>query len=227
MADIDYTTEDYIWQLANDQDFDVRRNAAFRLGRERDERVVQPLLNAINDADEAVRVRVVEALGTRDEKIVIQPVIDTLKNDDSHDVRRIAARSLGYIGDTQGLQPLIDAFADSAPEVRAQVAESLGEFKDEAAAQALVNAFLHDDDSNVIHFAKQSLSHLGSLAVVDALLVALEEQEKPELITDIMEVLAQIGDARALTPIEAYVDHEDEGVATMSDWAVSLLKKAR
>lgn len=226
MAEIDFTTEDYIWQLANDKDFDVRRNAAFRLGRERDERVVQPLLNAINDENESVRVRVVEALGTRDEKVVIQPVIKALQNDDNSDVRRIAARSLGYIGDEQGLEPLIDALCDTAPEVRAQAAESLETFKQQSAAQALITAFLQDEDSNVIHFAKQSLSNLGSTDVVDALLIALENHKKPELLADIIEVLAQIKDTRALNPIEAYVGHKDDGVASMAEWAISILKKA-
>ena len=93
----DFTTEDFIWQLKNSKDPDERLYAAFKLGREREAIVIEPLIEASDDPDATVRVRVAEALGTRTESEVVPAIIKLIQDDDPI-VRRTAADSLGSKG---------------------------------------------------------------------------------------------------------------------------------
>lgn len=223
MTEFDLTTQDYIERLKNDPKPDVRRNSAFRLGRDRSPTVVEPLLDALNDTDETVRVRVAEALGTRDEAQVVPPLLTTLANDADADVRRTAAKSLGYIADERAVDGLIAALDDDNADVRASAAEALGNFTLENVAAPLVKIFLHDDDDNTRYFAKQSLTTVKSPAIVTALLDNLQSQTDAKLIMELVEVLAQIGDSRALSAIQALTSHEDDDVQATAEWAVGVL----
>lgn len=217
------TTEDFIWQLKNSKDPDERLYAAFKLGREREKIVVQPLIDAVHDADIAVRARVIEALGTRIEPEVVPPLIHALKDADVL-VRRTAAKSLGYIKDTRAVAPLCDLLNDADETVRSQVAEALGHIPSSAAAEPLVALFLHDKDANVRYFAKQSLSTIGTPTVVEALLDSLKNETDLDAIVDVIEVLGLIGDSRAENALKALAAHEDDGIQKMAEWALKSLK---
>lgn len=218
----DLTIDDYIQQLSAPE-ASVRANAAFILGRQRDGRVVQPLLDTLADPDPQVRLRVAEALGTRDEPEVVPPLIGVLQQDGEQAVRRVAARSLGYIGDTRATQPLIAALDDAEAQVRSQAAEALGSLGDAAAIDPLLRTLIEDQDENAQYFAKQSLLQLGS-GVLDRVVAALPTQTNPGILGDLIEVLGQLNDPRAVPAIQPYAAHDDAGLQATAEWALSVLK---
>ncbi len=83
--------------LKHKKDSRVRAKAVEALGKIRDARVVEPLMQALNDEHWDVRRKAAWALGNMGE-IAVEPLIQAL-NDEHWDVRRKAAWALGNIGD--------------------------------------------------------------------------------------------------------------------------------
>jgi len=218
----DFTTEDFIWQLKNSKDPDERLYAAFKLGRDKQPIVIQPLIEASGDEEFTVRVRAAEALGTREEADEVLPTLFKLLTDDNAIVRRTAADSLGNVGDANAVHALCDALNDADDTVRSHVAEALGEIASDDSAKALVQAFLHDADYNVRYFAKQSLGKVGS-AAVDALVDVIQETSDPDLLIEICEILANLADVRSKPALQALSEHENEQVAEMAVWALKRI----
>jgi HEAT repeat protein len=218
----DFSTEDFIWQLKNSKDPDERLFAAFKLGRERDSTVIKPLIEASNDPEMDVRVRVAEALGTRTETEVV-PALIKLMQDTAPSVRCTAAISLGHVGDIRAVPSLCTALQDEDDTVRSHAAEALGEFHRDESSHALVAAFIHDPDSNVHYFAKQSLSKVGQ-TTLEALLDALHHNNDPGLLIDICEILGTLADERSISALQTLLVHEDEAVSEMASWALKRIE---
>lgn len=218
----DFTTEDFIWQLKNSKDPDERLYAAFKLGRDKQTIVIQPLIEASEDEEFTVRVRVAEALGTREESDPVLQTLFKLLKDDNITVRRTAADSLGNVGDIRAVSALCDALDDEDDTVRSHTAEALGKIADDDSAKALVNAFLHDEDYNVRYFAKQSLGKVGKVAV-DALVEVIQEMDDFDLLIEICEILGNLADSRSKPALQALTGHENEQVAEMATWALKRI----
>ena len=218
-------TEQFILRLKNETDVRRRRDAAWRLGRVReDKRVIPALLAASDDADEGVRVRVMEALGTQKDPAVLPALIQGL-NDEAHDVRARAVQSLGFIGDRTAIEPLLPLLNDENAVVRGYVADTLGKLHAEVAINDLLNAFLVDDSREVQHFAAESLKAIGGENVLGALLTALKTQEHPSIIQEMLEIIAALQLPGALADIQPFTEYEDTGVSETAKWAVNILKK--
>lgn len=220
------TLEDFIFRLQHDPDPEVRRNAAWLLGRQRDQRINEPLLAAIDDDNASVRVRVAEALGTIKDDQRVTPALIALLGDADTDVRARAARSLGFLADARALQPLQQLLTDAEVAVRAEVAEALGQgaLRDESSIDALLRCLIEDADRNTRHYAAQSLVNIGTEPVVSALIAALKQYDDDAgILIDLIEVLGKIGDSAATDALAQLQQHTDEDVQTMANWALSVL----
>lgn len=109
-----------------DQDEDIRRDAAWMLGNIGDERAIPALSEALKDPDEDVRFHVARNLGKFGEPAV-PFLLDALKDPDEH-VRRYAAWILGTIGDNRAIPALKNALNDSSEYVRKGVEQALKRF---------------------------------------------------------------------------------------------------
>jgi HEAT repeat protein len=219
----DYSLEETIWQLQKSQKADERIFAAFRLGRDRDPRVVTPLIAALRDPDAGVRARAAEALGTREEAHVVSALLMCLDDEDI-EVRRVTIQSLGRIGQESALEALLTLLDDDDATLRAQTAEALGNLPMHLTAQALVHAFIHDPETQVQTAAKQSIAHAGNLDAVHALLAYLPQAENDApLLIDILEVLGTIGEREGREQISTFQQHTDEGVRAMAAWTLSKI----
>jgi HEAT repeat protein len=223
MTDAEPTLEDYIAWM-RDPDPDVRRNAAWVLGRQRDIRIVEPLLAAVNDEDADVRVRVMEALGNVKDARVIAPLMTALGHDSDAEVRACAARSLGNSEDPQAVDSLIGGLADSDGLVRTASAGALGAIPDARAIQPLVTALLRDADNDVLDQAAKSLVQIGGEQTVTALIESIDQAETPGVLIYIIETLGQLYDRRAVEPLTALLDHPDDGVRETVRWALKQLE---
>lgn len=221
MAD-EPTLEVYIGWL-KDADPDVRRNAAWTLGRQRDPRLVEPLINALHDDVADVRVRVVESLGNFKDERVVTALLDTLQSDADAEVRAYAAQSLARLPDAQAVEPLIAALDDDESLVRAAVAGALGAIHDPRAVGPLVSLLSGDADHDVRYYAAKSLSAIGGAVTVDALLAALKTATDTDVILRIVELLGQLVDSRAIEPLKALRDHHDEDIRETAQWALKQL----
>jgi len=140
------------------KDPEVRKNAAEALGKIKDPRAVEPLIEALKDKDFRVRWNAAEALGEIGDPKAVKPLIAALKDKDST-VRLYAAEALGKIKDPRAVEPLITALKDEYSEVRWHAAWSLGEIQDPRAVEPLIEA-LKDEDSGVRLSAAWSLEKI-------------------------------------------------------------------
>lgn len=218
-----YSLEETIRQLQTSPKPEERLFAAFRLGRDRDPRVVAPLIAALHDPDAAVRTRAAEALGTRTEAQVV-PALIAMLQDEEIEVRRVAIQSLGRIGHESALDDLLTMLHDDDASLRAQAAEALGNFPDHLTAAALVKAFIEDADTQVQTSARQSIAHAGNQSAALALLAHVPAaQNDTPLLVDMLEVLGLIADRAALDAVLPLQDHADETVRAMAAWAVQQM----
>jgi len=107
----------------------VRLGAVEALGKTRDERAVESLIDALRDEEEDVRDSAAETLGKTKDGRVVQPLIEALYNDDSN-IRSEAAKELAKIGDERAVEPLIEAFKNYYESFRSEVIGDFGERKE-------------------------------------------------------------------------------------------------
>jgi len=213
----DPTLDDFIAMLKSDNP-DERRNAAWMLGRQRDILCVPPLIHALNDPDHDVRLRVAEALGNLRDERAVMPLITAL-GDDSEEIRAQVIQALGKQHDYRALPSIIPFLNDTNTQLRASAAQALIDMPDPSALPALLHTFLTDSEHLVQYLSRQALSKIGGESLLNALLLELNGDHSAGVIIEIIEILAGLGDARALPAIEKLTTHDDNFVRETAVWA--------
>ena len=108
-----------------EDDVNLKNLAAKALAKIGDKNAIDALLDALKSDSEDERKITVEALSFSRETRVITALISILKEDSDRDVRRIAATSLGRIGDNRALGALIESLNDTDSGVQANVINAL------------------------------------------------------------------------------------------------------
>jgi hypothetical protein len=129
------------------KDWNVRWDAARRLRRLKDSRVIPLLLRALPDESWIVRGEIAGALGELGDARLTPQLIAILTGSQTY-LRVYAAMILGKLKDPRAVMPLTQALADSHWFGRAQAAWALGEIGDRRALGPLTQT-LHDLDSSV------------------------------------------------------------------------------
>ncbi len=198
-------------KLLGDEEESVRRAVAEALGKLGDKRAVEPLLALFWDEDAELRSaarEAVEKLGVTETQIV-DANISALKSE-SKGARRDAVEALGELGDKRAVEPLIGLFGDKDSEVRRAAAESLGELGDPRAVEPLM-ALFWDEDAEVRSVAREAVEKLGATReqLVDANISALKSNsdDAPRSRFDAVESLGELGDKRAIQPLEDFFSH--------------------
>ena len=178
------------------------------------------------------------------------PDLVRLTQDRSEDVRRVAARALGRMGDPRGVRALIsaleepralsqgtvglamvrmgpaaapglrEALGSDDPSVRAMAADVLGHLGDTDAVPRLMDR-LHDDEVNVRLAAAAALRRIGSPQARPALAhTALSDQE-PAVRALAVSALAVLGPAFALGTLSEALGDVDHRVARAAAGALA------
>lgn len=112
-------------RLLKDPDPLVRSQAARALGSVKSREAVPYLIEALKDTHAVVRWDACEALAALHDPAAVDPLMGVLKADDSTDVRRAAARTLGTFAEPRVLAPLAAATGDLDRGVAKSAANSL------------------------------------------------------------------------------------------------------
>jgi len=150
------------------------------------------------------------------QKEEIQEAIKQLKDSDEK-IRSQAALSLGWVGEGEVLNPLIEVLKnDISPKVRANAAMSLGQLNNENAIQSLIAA-LSDKDAFVRGMIVYSLGLLKAKEAINPLIMILETDPDKEARMAAADSLAQIGDEKAIKHlVKAYVNDMEDSVKSES-----------
>ena len=176
-----------VQSLHNSTDPNVRQYAAYLLGKTRNPRAIQPLVEALGDFDKSVREQSMLAL-TEIGKAAIEPLSAAMK-EPKWETRYRAAEALGKIADEKAIKPLIQALKDNRDHVRYMATKGLREIGDSDAIDPMI-ILLKDENRYVRMMAARALSAIGGKKVHDALKKALEaetDDKVKEAITEAMQ----------------------------------------
>lgn len=166
---------------------EIRRAAAYALGKLGDQQAVDLLREALYDDHAGVRREaldsliqleaveaLIEALSHPDEDIrrsavwavydlkypqALEPLIGLLK-DESDSIRQVTCFALGDLGDARAVQPLIEVLSDTDKYVRKAAVEALGDIGDPRAIEPLKALLTTEQDQDVIESIESALRHL-------------------------------------------------------------------
>jgi hypothetical protein len=120
--------------LTNGTQTAARLEAAKVLSARRDPRALAPLVAALADANRDVRWAALEALGALGDRRAVPALVEYLKRPEAYRWgKRLAAASLGALGDPAALEPLLGLLGDEDPFARRAAALSLLRLGDRAA----------------------------------------------------------------------------------------------
>jgi HEAT repeat protein len=152
----------------------VRQYAAYLLGKAKNPRAIQPLVESLADFDKSVREQAMLALSSIG-KAAVGSLAEAMK-EPKWETRYRAAEALGKIADEKAVKPLIAGLRDSRDHVRYMAAKSLHEIGDSDAVEPLI-ILLKDENTYVRTMAVHALGALGGKTVKAALTKALESEE--------------------------------------------------
>jgi HEAT repeat protein len=165
--------EGLVKALTDSTDPQVRQYAAYLLGKAKNPRAIQPLIEAMADFDKAVREQATLALSSIG-KAAVDQLSDALK-EPKWETRYRAAEALGRIADDKAVKPLIKALKDNRDHVRYMAAKGLRELGDSDAIEPLI-ILLRDENVYVRTMAVRALGTIGGSKATDALRAALEKE---------------------------------------------------
>jgi HEAT repeat protein len=178
--------EDLVHALRDSTDPMVRQYAAYLLGKAKNPRAIQPLVEALGDFDKSVREQATLALSAIG-KAAIAPLSAAMK-EPKWETRYRAAEALGKIADEKAVQPLIQALKDNRDHVRYMAAKGLREFGNSEAVDPMI-ILLKDENKYVRMMAIRALGAIGGKKVHDALKQALEAESDEKVKESITEAM--------------------------------------
>lgn len=195
-------------QALQDEDWEVRKQAAWALGEMKDPSIVVYLTKAILDESNwQVREQLANSLGNMEDDRAVTALASIVTNDENWRVRMEAAQALGDIGSSKAIDALSKASSDANREVRREAVYALGEIHDTKAVEALILS-LKDVDWEIRRRAAWSLGEIESHEAVEPLILALKD-EHPEVRVEAVEALSQINDYRAVESLTAILSDEN------------------
>jgi HEAT repeat protein len=206
-----------------DDKIEVRRAAIEQLRAIGDRRAVVPLVAAFGDNSQEVRKAAVQAVGRLGDKAAV-PALMRLLADPVVEVRGLAISALGELGAVEAVDDLV-AIVTSGSDAAPRAAFALGQIArggDAEAAPEAVRALVSAlADATQRPGAIEGLRTAGTVAV--APLVAHLDGRLPGDPRSAVELLAELGDARATEALVAELERGRVAVATV----VSALARTR
>ncbi|MDD1700951.1 MAG: HEAT repeat domain-containing protein [Methanoregula sp.] len=178
--------EELVHLLRDSTDPMVRQYAAYLLGKAKNPRAIQPLIEALGDFDKSVREQATLALSAIG-KAAIEPLSAVMK-EPQWETRYRAAEALGKIADEKAIKPLIKALKDNRDHVRYMAAKGLREIGNSEAIEPMI-ILLKDENRYVRIMAVRALGAIGGHNAKEALKKALESENDEKVKEAIKEAM--------------------------------------
>ena len=194
----DKLTVELLIKTLKDKRVWVRDEATYLLSEIGDERAVEPLMEVIDTGHSEYARRGLRRLAdTR----AAEPYIKALKSPDP-DVRRIAARTLGFLQDKRAIEPLMEASQDDDRKVRYSAMFALGSFNDQGTIELSIRALKHQD-SDIRFVAAYNLGRFQDKRAVEPLIEALQD-DSGKVQYQAAKSLGELGEKSAIEPLYSY-----------------------
>ncbi|MBP2133907.1 HEAT repeat protein [Methanomicrobium sp. W14] len=128
------------------------------------DRAIQGLIKSLKDGNTGTKIIAAQSLGKIPEKVTIDALCETLYKEEIPEVRKVAAESLGFMGDHRSVDALIFASKEDNPAVKSAAIRSLGYINDSKAVKPLINV-LEEGNEQVNRLAVESLKSFGKDAI--------------------------------------------------------------
>jgi HEAT repeat protein len=204
---------------------EVRYEAARKLGDLKDERAVQPLINALPDDNAKVQYAAFSALIKIGAAEAAQPMIEMLLTEPNCRLWDLLKLNVGMRlrngllnmierGD-QRVSDRLSAAIENEPldtEQRAFIVRLLGRTADTRQVEPLIETLI--SDSQIMQgAAAEALGWIGDSRAISPLLLFLSEGEPSDALRELAaEALGRIGDTRAVEPLIAALEDSNEWV---------------
>jgi HEAT repeat protein len=209
----------YLLKALDNEQWEVRRNAAWTLGEIRDPSSIDPLVSKLTDESIFVRMTVMRSLGKIGGSRANESLIKCL-NDEIELVRQVAAEVLGQFHNAATVKALVNELDDGSL-VDHHAAESLKKIRSQIVIELLVPK-LTDEKYFVRSYAADILGDRGDTSAVIPLIETLKS-DIPDVRFNAIRALVKIKDRRAVGPlIELLVEEEHrkqiiEGLGKLGD----------
>ena len=204
---------------------DIRYEAARKLGDSKDERAVQPLINALPDENAKVQYAAFSGLIKIGSNEAAEPLVNTLLAQPDCRVWDLIKLNVGLRlrsglldmisrGDERLAEQLIAALESTSLDEpqRAFIIRLLGRTADARLVEPLIDILIRDSQT-MQGAAAEALGWIGDARAVSPLLLFLSEGEPSDALRELAaEALGRIGDVRAVSPLIAALEDSNEWV---------------
>jgi len=186
-----------------------RSGALIVIGNVGDSSVVEDLKPSLADDSPHVRYEAIRAIGRLKGKQAIPELEGIVRTDSIQEVRTEALKVLRElnVGSAELLELALNAVEDESPVVRLEAVRILGDFANEQALEPLMKK-LADPFWSVRVSAENAICNYGKKII--PLLIDMLKKEKMEGRCRIISAFARIGDERAIEPLEALLEAQEE-----------------
>ncbi len=184
------------------------------------------VLSDLEPSEDILRPEIAFILGRFEDKEAVPALITLLENDNSY-IRRNAIDSLGRIRSQEAALSLTAKLSDEDNSVREAAAYALGEIRGFAATDDLCNKLKDENEEETVKLAiVQTLAKIKDPRSTEDLLAQLKTDSTPFYKDEVVDSLANLGDAKAVPGLNEYLEQlknnkpEDRG--DLSSWQISL-----
>lgn len=206
-----------VMRNTREEDRDVRMAAGRALGRIRDPRALEPLLESLSAPESWLPARIAEVVLEFGDA-AFEPLLARLGRHDDPAGRAWAAEILGDLRNPKAVPALITCLNDLSDQVRARAASALGKLQDRRAVPELIRIMLSDPVPYVRIQVVRALGALGDPRALHHLIDALKDGEWWVRIR-VVEALEQLGEG-AVEPL--YLALEDPDTEVRARAAMTL-----
>ncbi|MBD3180770.1 hypothetical protein GF312_00660 [Candidatus Poribacteria bacterium] len=187
-------------EALDDPDVYTRSMSIDALSKIGDKRAIEPLKEKLNDPNKMLQIEAAAALDKMGESVPTNIIVDGM-DDPNLEVRRAATKATWEIVDKPPINVVLKAMKDEDAQVRNYAVLSASKTGSAEVIKPLVKVLKTDQDDQVKNSSAKALEKFGSPAVND-LIAILNNKSDIELTIRVVQVLGNIGDRRAIKPME-------------------------
>ncbi len=187
-------------ELAGSEEAGEQLIACVAMGKSKDERCLESLIQLLSHQASTLRCQAAEALGELGDTKAIRALVPLLKDPDAN-VRTNVAAALCKLPDERVVSPLMKSLKDQETSVRAYAIQGLGVCGDKTAVPALLDILNNNDDPELLLATCDALGRLGDPHAVDHLiqfLVVPESREHQSLVLKVIDTVRRLQSPKAV-----------------------------